>query len=520
MTVWLLKGLGAFCCSCGPSGRPIRSRARASSLARAGWTKLSAKRKKSAKSTRPAVVQVEAGIAAAEGLGEEEEVPKAGHAVPVEVRGGSRRGREGHRLQIGHGDLHGAGPRLPAQGQGDRSEARGVGGVRGGGEGSLAVGEREGDRGPWQRGAVLVAHGHDQGIRQPGADRAMLQIAADLGQAPGNGQARGSEGHGVEAGHGYRNGVRTGLRAQGQGGGGEAVGVGGGGAHGEGPLAGGHEKGDSRAAQRRPRLVEDGDDKGALQGLSGRPLLLETPDSRKGPGNRQGGGREGYRIDPGHRDLDGGQAGCIAQGQGGGSPAAQVGRRALHGEGPVAGGDCKGDLDVLQQRALLIPHLDDKRLVQGEPGAPVLLIAGEPGQAPGMGQDPSHVPHKHRPGSHHRNENRLVAREGKEATCTPHGDDALLGFDVPHLDPTPIAPEVEPPSIGGERCRAVAAPQLVIGDGGETGGRRHVPTARPCLPNPPLQPLGSRQGKTPQREGNPPAAQGWLSRRPWPRPTT
>ena len=114
MTVSLLKGLGAFCRSCGPSGRPINSRARASSLPLAGSAKVVGQEEEVAEVDAAAAVEVEAGVAAAEGVCEEEEVGEAGLAVAVEVGRGFRGGGEGHRIEAGHRYSDGVGPgKLP-----------------------------------------------------------------------------------------------------------------------------------------------------------------------------------------------------------------------------------------------------------------------------------------------------------------------------------------------------------------------------------------------------------------------
>ena len=48
-------------------------------------------------------VEVEAGVAAAEGVRKEDEAAAAGFADAVEVRGNFRGGGEGHRVETGHG---------------------------------------------------------------------------------------------------------------------------------------------------------------------------------------------------------------------------------------------------------------------------------------------------------------------------------------------------------------------------------------------------------------------------------
>ena len=105
-----------------------------------------------------AAVEVEAWVAAAEGVCEEEEVGEAGLAVAVEVGRGLGGGGEGDGVEAGHRCGDGAGPRLASQGQGAGGAAVLIGGGGGCRESPFAGGDREGYGGPGKCGPCLIEH--------------------------------------------------------------------------------------------------------------------------------------------------------------------------------------------------------------------------------------------------------------------------------------------------------------------------------------------------------------------------
>ena len=146
MTVWLLKGFGAFGCKARGVGQadPLPGQGQQLGPRRRG--EALRQEEEVAKADEAVAVQVEAGIAAAEGLGEQEEVGEAHLPVGIEVGRDLRDDGKGHRLHSFDGRLDGVGPRVVGQGHCSGGEAPVIGGVRGDGQDLLAGHHREGDR--------------------------------------------------------------------------------------------------------------------------------------------------------------------------------------------------------------------------------------------------------------------------------------------------------------------------------------------------------------------------------------
>ena len=134
MTVSLLKGLGAFCRSCGAVGQADQLPGERHQLAAGRIREVVGQEEEVGEVDAAAAVEVEAGVAAAEGVCKQEEVGEAGLAVAVEVGGGFRGGGEGDRVEAGHGCHGGVGPWSASQGQGAGGAAVFIGGGRGWGE--------------------------------------------------------------------------------------------------------------------------------------------------------------------------------------------------------------------------------------------------------------------------------------------------------------------------------------------------------------------------------------------------
>ena len=124
ITVWLLKGLGMFCCNCGPFGQPDQLRRQGQQLGPRRLAQGVGEKEKIVEVHHSAAIQVEARIGSAEGVGEKEEVVEIHHLVTVEVRRSLGDGAEGHRIQIGRRYLDGVGARdTPQREHGRRTAA-------------------------------------------------------------------------------------------------------------------------------------------------------------------------------------------------------------------------------------------------------------------------------------------------------------------------------------------------------------------------------------------------------------